>query len=148
MLVVLGCVSSTRCRRRRRTLRREGRSSVGPFALCVFSLPLSSSLCALGARVFSYVFCRSIAVFSAAKTLSRSLLADVVIVTSFFSFSSCLRLCFVFSLVGVDRYSVSHFRHNFSLFGSLGSLEQRRLGGENSSQTPECKSPSRFLFWR
>ncbi len=71
----------------------EGRSSVGPFALCVFSLsrPLSSSLCALGARVFSYVFGRSIAVFSAAKTLSCSLLADVVIVTSFFSFFSCLR---------------------------------------------------------
>jgi hypothetical protein len=55
------------------------------------SLPLSSSLFALGARVFSYVFCRSIAVFSAAKTLSRSLLADVVIVTSVFSFFSCLR---------------------------------------------------------
>ncbi len=40
-----GCVSSTRWRRRRRrTLRRGGRSSVGAFALCVFSLSLSPSL--------------------------------------------------------------------------------------------------------
>jgi hypothetical protein len=73
----------------------EGRTKLR-WSLCFvcfisLSLPLSSSLCALGARVFSYVFCRSIAVFSAAKTLSCSLLADVVIVTSFLSFFSCLR---------------------------------------------------------